>query len=158
IDRFVDEADLDITADDGFTVWVNGTEVGRGTGWHTVRRFDVKKLLVTGENVIAVAATGDAPGAARPLGKPGYVPHGTSKVSLVSDGTWKASREAPDGWQRLDFDDRKWAAARALCPYGQGPWKKVTWEAGGDDRFSVPAGFRVEAVVPPSARSPDPKL
>ena len=27
---FVDEAELDITADDSFTVWINGTEVGKG--------------------------------------------------------------------------------------------------------------------------------
>src|ERR1043166_5312467 len=27
---FVDEAELDITADDEFTVWINGVEVGKG--------------------------------------------------------------------------------------------------------------------------------
>src|SRR5262245_18075623 len=52
----IDEAQLDITADNVYTVWVNGKEVGQGDKWETVKRFDVKKHLVHGKNVIAVEA------------------------------------------------------------------------------------------------------
>src|SRR4051794_7444616 len=38
----VDEASLDITADDGFTVWINGSKVGQGDDCKRVYRFDVK--------------------------------------------------------------------------------------------------------------------
>ena len=48
------------------------------------------------------------------------------------------------------FDDRNWRQAvagarshRIMAPWGQ----LVTWGAGGDDRFTVPAGFRVELAV-----------
>src|ERR1051325_10480083 len=42
----VDEATLDITAADAFTVWINGARVGQGDDWKRVYRFDVKKYLV----------------------------------------------------------------------------------------------------------------
>src|SRR5262249_35205423 len=32
-------------------------------------------------------------------------------------------------------------------PHGVEPWGRLTWEAGGDDRFAVPPGFRVEKAV-----------
>src|SRR5947209_20198707 len=40
VGRFAEEALLDVTADAGYTVWVNGVEVGHGDSWKTVRRYD----------------------------------------------------------------------------------------------------------------------
>src|SRR5262245_34177433 len=45
----VDEATLQITADNSFTVWVNGAKVGTGNCWQTLYSFDVKKHLVHGK-------------------------------------------------------------------------------------------------------------
>src|SRR5262249_52198953 len=56
VQKVVDEGTLDITADNVFTVWVNGHEVGKGDQWQKVYRFDVTKLLVHGNNVVAVEA------------------------------------------------------------------------------------------------------
>src|SRR5205807_5050613 len=39
--KVVDEATLDITADNAFTVWVNGGLVGSGHQWQRVHTFDV---------------------------------------------------------------------------------------------------------------------
>jgi putative heme-binding domain-containing protein len=147
-----DEAFLDIAADNRYTVYVNGTKVGSGEDWKNVRRFDVTKLLAAGPNVIAVEA-GNEGGPAGLLVRAGYVPNGASRVGLASDDTWKAAKESADGWTKPGFDDSKWVAAKVLGPAsGTGPWKNLVWEAGGDDRFSVPAGFRVESVY----RKPDP--
>src|SRR5438270_6989451 len=49
--QFADEATLDVTADAGFTVWLNGTKLGRGDDWKRVYAFDIKKHLVEGKNV-----------------------------------------------------------------------------------------------------------
>jgi putative heme-binding domain-containing protein len=146
IQQPVDEGVLDITADDEFTVWVNGALVGMGTDWKHVKAFDVKKHLVHGDNVIAVAAVNNG-GAAGLLVRLGYIPNGLSKVAVLTDGTWKASKAAPDGWQKVDFDDSKWQAVKVLGAYGMKPWGNLTWEAGGDDRFAVPEGFKVELAV-----------
>src|SRR5262249_27096548 len=37
---------LEITADNGYTVWLNGTEVGAGHEWQSIQTYDVRKLLV----------------------------------------------------------------------------------------------------------------
>jgi putative heme-binding domain-containing protein len=145
----VEEGALDITADNEFTVWVNGKEIGSGKEWKHVQTFDLKKHLINGDNVVAVAATNND-GPAGLLVRIGYVPNGQSKVALVSDGSWKASKTAGEGWQKFTFDDSKWQAAKVLGPYGMQPWGKLVWQGGGaDDRFTVPEGFRVELAVKP---------
>jgi putative heme-binding domain-containing protein len=146
IQQPVDEAILDITADNEFTVWVNGALVGKGKEWKVVLSFDVKKHLVHGQNVIAVEAV-NTDGPAGLLVRLGYLPNGMSKVGLFSDGSWKSSKTAGAGWQKLDFDDGKWQAVKVLGPYGMKPWGLLTWQGGGDDRFAVPEGFRVEQAV-----------
>jgi putative membrane-bound dehydrogenase-like protein len=150
----VDEAILDLTATHSFTVWVNGKQVGKGNDWKKVRAFDVQKLLVHGSNVIAVEAR-HTKGPAGLLARLGYVPNGLSKLAVYSDGSWKASKTAAPGWQEVKFNDAGWAPVRVLGPYGSaGPAKALTWESGGDDRFSVPPGFRVEQAVKIPANDP----
>src|SRR5689334_7663881 len=154
VGRAADEATLDITADNAFTVWVNGTKVGSGDNWKKVYRFDIRPYVVDGKNVLAVEARHDKPGPAGLLVRLGYIPNGQSKLAVVSDGSWKASDRAADDWRSRDFDDRSWPAAQVLGPYGTtGRWKGQSWEGGGDDRFTVPPGFRVEMA----AKNPDPR-
>ncbi len=150
--RPVDEATLDITADNAFTVWVNGVKVGSGDDWKRVERFDVKKHLRNGANVIAVEARNDDR-AAGLLVRLSYIPNGDTVKSLVSDGAWKSSKTALPGWEKLAFDDSKWQAAKVLGPFGKvGPWQGVVWGSkGANGRFTVPEGFRVE----PAVKTPD---
>src|SRR5262245_616547 len=160
VEKVVDEGTLDITADDPFTVWVNGAEVGKGDDSRKVFCFDVQKHLVHGDNVVAVEAR-NAAGPAGLLVRLAYVPNGQSRLALGSDGSWKASKTAKEGWQKVDFNDADWSAVKVLGAYGQaGPWKDVRFPGGGDDRFTVPEGFRVEMVVPPEPKAPalDPRL
>lgn len=157
---FVDEAELDITADKEFHVWVNGVQVGRGKDWKRIYRFDIKKHIVNGLNVVAVRAHNTG-GSAGLLVRLGYVPNGTSRTAVTSDSTWKSSKTAPEDWQKVDFDDKAWSAVKVIGPVGKaGPWRDLVWDAGGDDRFAVPPGFRVEMVIPPNpqAKDLDPKL
>jgi putative heme-binding domain-containing protein len=147
----IDEAQLDITADNAFTVWVNGVEVGKGDDWMVVKHFDVKKLLVDGKNVVAVEAS-NSDGPAGLMVRLGYTPNGQSKLALCSDDSWKTSKTAGQDWQKMDFEDTSWGHVKALGAYG----KTAPWEAAasaGNPRFSVPEGFRVEMA----AKNPDPK-
>ena len=41
---------------------------------------------------------------------------------LVTDGSFKAARTGPDGWERPGFDDSSWPAAKDAAAYGAGPW------------------------------------
>jgi hypothetical protein len=48
-------------------------------------------------------------------------PPGGTPVRVFSDRWWRASLEAPAGWQQVEFDDSKWSHARFRRYYGNGP-------------------------------------
>jgi putative heme-binding domain-containing protein len=144
---------LEITADNSFTVWVNGVEVGSNDKWEEMSRFDVTSRLAAGRNVIAVKAHNDSGPAGLLVKLTATVADG-GKIELVSDGTWKAAKEPGEGWQKPGFDDGKWGAAKVLAKYGEGPWGRVDADGRPKGGFVVPAGFRVEAVVPPLTKAP----
>jgi putative heme-binding domain-containing protein len=148
LSRPLDEATLDITADNAFTVWINGEKVGAGDDWKRVERFDVKKHCRVGDNVIAIEARNDGK-AAGVIVRLAYILNGDTVRALVSDGSWKASKQADAGWQKLAFNDEKWSHVKVLGPYGKvGPWKDMAWGVkGSTGQFTVPEGFRVEQAV-----------
>jgi len=150
----VDSATLEITADDSFTVWVNGALIGSGDSWEVVQKFDVQKYLKHGTNVLAVQARNQG-GPAGLVVKLSYVPNGRSGEVLLSDGKWKASKTAGKDWQSETYDDRKWSAVRVLGTYGKvGPWVGQATKAG-PRRFTVPEGLKVEEIVKnPGNRGP----
>jgi putative heme-binding domain-containing protein len=154
VGRVVDEATIDITADKSFTLFVNGTEIGKGDNPKRVYHFDVKKYVLAGKNSVAIEAIGSG-GPSGLLVRLMYVPNGQSVVGIPSDASWKVTKMKEAGWEKTEFDDGKWTAAKVLGAYGKtGPWKGQVWDAGGDDRFSVPPGFRVEQAL----KTPSPEL
>ncbi len=149
----VDDAILEMTADNQFTVWFNGHEVGSGAQWNRIHRFDVKKHAIHGKNIIAVAATNDGDSPAGLLVRLTATPNGKTKQATYSDGSWKVSLTEPRaGWTGRDFDDKNWPSAFSLGVYGPTkPWGNIQWEdAPTSNRFKVPAGFIVDTVIPPN--------
>jgi putative heme-binding domain-containing protein len=143
-----DDAALEITADNGYAVWVNGTEVGSGNDWMALQTYDVKKLLVPGKNVLAVQARNEG-GPAGLLVRLTHGVKGQPKQTIASDAKWKATKSAARGWEKIDYDDSKWKPARALVEFGGGPWGSVAQGQAGPARrrFTVPDGFRIEPAV-----------
>jgi putative heme-binding domain-containing protein len=154
IDPKVIEGQLEITADNTFTVWLNGTKVGQGDSWQNIYRFNVGKHLKPGKNVIAVEA-GNQGGPAALMVRLRYGPAGGPKQTLVTDGKWKGARTAGKGWQAAGFDEKGWTPVKVLGPYGKvGPWTGGGRVAG-PPRITVPEGFVVEeAVKRPDDRGP----
>ena len=108
----VQGAILKIAADDEFTAYLNGVEVGSGV-WPSFYYFDVAKHVVPGANVLAIRAH-NRMGAAGLLAQLTIISAKQSPVVVVSDGTWKSvQKEAPE-WLHPNFDDSQWAAAREL--------------------------------------------
>ena len=146
-DRPIDAASLDITADNGYTVWLNGAEVGKGSDWMVPDHYDVKAQLLHGKNVLAVEAR-NTDGPAGLMVRLAYTPSGKPRLALCSDATWKASKTAGENWRKLDFDDSSWTPAKALGAYGvTAPWSNVAGAPAGNPRFTVPEGFRVEKAA-----------
>src|SRR5262249_21310102 len=55
---------------------------------------------------------------------------------VVTDETWRQVTQAPEGWERPEFDDARWAAAVGLGKLGVAPWGDVFAQvkAGGDGK------------------------
>ncbi|GLY93797.1 family 78 glycoside hydrolase catalytic domain [Actinoplanes sp. NBRC 103695] len=110
-------SELQVTADDAFTLYVNGREAVRSPAvadaWRTASIVDVSALLRPGANVIAVVAVNTNAGPAGLLVK---------LEDLVTDGRWKSADAAAPGWEQPGFDDTAWPAARVAAAYGSGPW------------------------------------
>ncbi|GGV73606.1 rhamnosidase [Streptomyces griseoloalbus] len=134
----VTAAKLAITADNVYTVSVNGTEVARtdlatdNEGWRRPAVIDVLAQVRSGENVLAVAATNAAEG---PAGMVAVLTLRTASGErrIVTDASWRSTdREPAEGWRDAGFDDGGWPAAKEAAAWGTGPWGKV-----------VPASFAV---------------
>ncbi|MET8513668.1 alpha-L-rhamnosidase [Streptomyces sp. NPDC005077] len=128
----VTRARLVMTADDGYTAYVNGTQVahaeadGPAENWRRPALVDVSAHLQTGASVIAVAATNAT---ASPAGLLGLLELTTADGvhAFVTGAGWKAVDEEPAGdWRSAAFDDTSWQQAKVLAKWGSGPWGKVT--------------------------------
>ncbi|MGW7078430.1 alpha-L-rhamnosidase [Streptomyces sp. NPDC054866] len=127
----VTRARLVMTADDGYTAYVNGTRVSHAEAdsaadnWRRPAVVDVTGQLRAGAGVIAVSATNATTG---PAGLLGLLELTTAEGvrTLSTDGTWKTTDKEPAGdWRSTGYDDGSWTAAKVLAPWGSGPWGKV---------------------------------
>ncbi|RDG35142.1 alpha-L-rhamnosidase [Streptomyces corynorhini] len=127
----VSRARLVMTADDGYTAYVNGVRVahadadGPAENWRHPALVDVTALLRPGANVIAVAATNATVSPAGLLGLLELTTPGGIRTSATGDGWVTADQEPSGDWKSTGFDDAAWSAAKTLARWGAGPWGKV---------------------------------
>ncbi|MFD3456231.1 family 78 glycoside hydrolase catalytic domain [Streptomyces sp. NPDC058691] len=121
----ISSAEMQLTADDRFTLWVNGTQVASSPpvadSWRTAGVVDIAPYLHSGSNVLAVEATNTNQGPAGMLASLHFQGTG-SPADLVTDDDWKAGGSAADGWEQPGYDDAAWPNAREAARYGAGPW------------------------------------
>ncbi|MGW8883756.1 alpha-L-rhamnosidase [Streptomyces sp. NPDC055749] len=127
----VTRARIVMTADDGFTLHVDGREVAGTEGdstadnWRRPVLSDVTAELGPGAHVIAVSATNTTTG---PAGLLGVLELTTADGvrTFTTGADWKAADKEPGAqWRSPEYDDSAWAAAKVLAPWGSGPWGKV---------------------------------
>ncbi|KAJ7184949.1 bacterial alpha-L-rhamnosidase-domain-containing protein [Mycena filopes] len=126
-----------ITADDYFTFWVQGAEVGSAPGeaneWQTAQRFSFAingttegtlTLAVLATNVADVSTGGASPAGFLAAISISYTDG--SSDTILSDTNWKthdgAAGSLPSGWQDVGFNDAGWAGASGQGVYGVQPW------------------------------------
>ena len=129
---------FDISAEGGFTLYVNGRQArqapNRPNGWKKPTRADFGVSLSPGKNILAIAAPA--------AGKNGLIAHALieldngARIEINTDASWKALPNPPDNWRSADFDDAQWPAATVLGPYGAPPWGDfVTANTTGPGRY-----------------------
>ena len=110
-----------ITADDSFTLFINGEEVVSNGNWREVSKLDVRSQLRRGKNSIAIEAVNEGilPNAAGVLFSL-KLEEGSGATRLVeSDRSWKASDSLHSGWKEPAFEDANWSEVRQK---GSGDW------------------------------------
>ncbi|MEV8031691.1 alpha-L-rhamnosidase [Streptomyces sp. NPDC086182] len=127
----VTAAKMAITADNVFSLSVNGAEVARtdletdNEDWRHPAVVDVLARLRPGRNVLAVAATNATVG---PAGLVAVLTLSTvsGEQRIVTDASWRTTNSEPaGGWRRDGFDDSGWPAAKQAATWGAGPWGRV---------------------------------
>jgi hypothetical protein len=123
-DRKIAKATLLLTADNGYTLFLNGKKIGAGDNWKEPGKYDVTDDLKTGQNLVAIQGHNvDGPfgltfGLAIAL-------EGGTVVNVTSDASWRTSLRHVDGWEQPGLDDHAWAKAREICAVGEGVWGNV---------------------------------
>lgn len=117
-----------MTADNSFTLFINGKAALTGDKWESAFEGEVQSLLLVGENALAVEVSnaGSTPSEAGLIGKLEIQLADGHKLAVPVDDSWKANDHAPAGWQAAAFDDASWSGARLLGEYGMPPWGKVS--------------------------------
>lgn len=115
-------AQIYCTADDAFSLYVNGEKVGSGASWSDAQRFDLTDRLTVGKNVLAIEVVNQT-GPGSVLAWMQILEHDASSTFLASDATFRVSKTHSDDWHTLAFDDSQWAAAIVQGASTMEPWK-----------------------------------
>ncbi len=106
----VTQARLRVTADNFYTVFLDGQQIGQGADWRVLNEYDLKLLVTPGVHVIAVDAFNDFDVAGMVLGLRIQTADGRM-MEIGSDSSWKLVppgegdsnwvdvRNAPNHWQ-----------------------------------------------------------
>ena len=116
------QASLWLMVDDRQTLWVNGEgplepEERNTAAW----RYDLTEHLRAGANLLAIEAWNATSVAGVIARLTLAMPDGIEAV-LTSDESWRVSREAPEGWNQVGFDDGNWQQAQVVGSAFIAPW------------------------------------
>lgn len=124
-DRKAAKAFLKIAVDDKYTAFVNGREVGSGSGWNVVRRHDIAAALKPGRNVLAIQAI-NAGGPGGMLAAARITLTDGKTMEFRSDTSWLVNTQPQKDWTTAGFDDSGWSKAVVVVEYGAEPWGEVS--------------------------------
>ena len=123
-DSALTSATLLLAADNSYTAYLNGTQVGQGQNYAIATPFPVLPQLQAGSNIIAIAASNSGT-VGNPAGLIGELILGYAdgtQTNLPMDASWKVSKTLQTNWQTLGFDDSTWTNALVLGSFGISPW------------------------------------
>ncbi|KDR71213.1 hypothetical protein GALMADRAFT_143925 [Galerina marginata CBS 339.88] len=119
-------ANIIIAADNGYTLYVNGAQIGSG---HSFKAADAYCIRLAPEcNVFAVNATNDltVPNPAGLLATIQIKYTDGFTETIVTDPSWHAFTSVPAGFQNQAFDDSAWPPATVEANFGAAPWGAVS--------------------------------
>lgn len=114
-------AELRISADNAFRVWIDGQEIGSGSDWRTLSIYDLSGQLNPGTHVLAVEGFNDCDKAGVIVGMRIKLASGRI-LHLQSDKTWHIIPLSVSGWRTMTQPSPAWANAAFIANLRQSPW------------------------------------
>jgi two-component sensor histidine kinase len=129
----VTKALLRITCDNGYRLFLDGREIGRGSDWRTLSVFDVTWLLNPGLHVLAVEGFNDRLEAGVVFGMTIELLD-QRVIEIASDDNWRIVPNTVPNWENKKTPSEDWPRATVAGVLGTPPW--VHWPVG---TISLPA-------------------
>ncbi len=117
----VAKARLVMTADNEFTLYLDGRELGRGAEWRELFVFDLSRLLTPGHHVLAVNCYNGSFFAGMLFGLHVDLADGHT-VEVKSDQDWRVVPDGVSRWETRTAAQPDWPAATIIAPLGGRPW------------------------------------
>jgi signal transduction histidine kinase len=114
-------AELCISADNAFRVWMDGQEIGSGSDWRTASIYELSGKLDPGTHVLAVEGFNDCDKAGVIVGLYLKLADGR-RLHVQSDTKWRVVPLAVSGWQTATRPSADWPRAVFVAHLGQQPW------------------------------------
>lgn len=117
----VDRATLYAIADNSYTAYVNGKQIGTGGAWQNWNRHSFEALLHPGANRIQLRANNtDGPAGLAVAGSVHFSDGTTQR--LVSNSAWLSQNQEEAAWLNAEHSTANWKPALAFAPIGEAPW------------------------------------
>jgi len=115
-------ANLRITVDNGYTLFLDGEEIGRGSDWKTVTEYDVAQLLKPGGHTIAVEAFNDRLEGGLIFGLRLELADGRV-LEITSDKSWLVLPGEERGWAVKRLSPARSHPVRVVGAMNSPPWQ-----------------------------------
>ncbi len=124
--KVLTSATAEVSADNVFTLWINGNKVSEGDNFTVTVRTSIASFLRPGDNVLAVsvANTGGASNPAGWIGAFDLTCTDGSREAVKTDSTWSAGLTAQPGWEQAVTKPSEWKDAQVLGAYSMAPWNR----------------------------------
>lgn len=117
----VRKANLRLTADNSYRLYLDGREIGQGGNWRSLTDYDVTWLLSGGPHILAVEAFNDGLEGGLILGLKVEFSDGENML-LPSDKSWFVVPNDARHWMWRNRPDAHWFHAAEVGVVGQAPW------------------------------------
>ena len=119
----VTRAILRITVDNGYSLFLDGREIGRGSDWRSITVYDVTWLLSSGQHVLAVEGFNDRLEGGLIFGLEIQLLDQRS-IEVVSDNTWRIVPNPLRDWEKRKIPHPDWPHATVVGVMRQPPWDR----------------------------------
>jgi len=116
------KARLVVTADNEFTLFLDGRELGHGAEWRELFVFDLPQLLSPGRHILAVRAFNSSSYAGMLLSLRAIQANGRI-IDVKSDQSWRIVPAGVKHWEKTTKASIAWPTAIIEVPWGSPPWQ-----------------------------------